>query len=257
MRQTIRALGWLIAILWIVTLLLPVTVIFSLSNLLAPNTVGFREPNYSLSNTVFSMSAPFYVNNTGFYDLSEINTTVVLRNDNRIVATSSNLLPNVPAGTTVDSAYEFSFDLQEIASNHNELLINDADLDLDISLSFRVAYVITFGLATDFTTQWKAPFYNLTVTDSHYNSTTEKFSINMSFTNHAYFTIDGPLLIEIYNNRSETISTIGKNISVPPSTSFQELFESTIIPSAMTDNGTVHIYFAGVQVSQKEWNLNG
>ncbi len=257
MRQTIRALGWLIAILWIVTLLLPVTVIFSLSNLLAPNTVGFREPNYSLSNTVFSMSAPFYINNTGFYDLSELNTTVLLRNDNRTIAASSHQLPNVPAGTTVDSAYEFSFNLQEIASNNKELLTNDADLDLDISLSFRVAYVITFGLATDFTTQWKAPFYNLTVTDSHYNNTTKKFSINMSFTNHAYFTIDGPLWIEIYNNRSETISTIGKNTSVPPSASFQEPFESTIISSAMTDNGTVHIYFAGVQVSQKEWNLNG
>ncbi|MEM3536573.1 MAG: hypothetical protein QXF44_02230, partial [Candidatus Bathyarchaeia archaeon] len=129
LRQTIRALGWAIKIIWIVTLLLPVTVALSLWDLFSSGAFGVREPAMSLSDTELSISAPFYINNTGFYDLSDVNITIKIMNNNNRIAEFSKLFPKVPAKSMLNATYDVSLDLEELFSDNRELLTHDADLD--------------------------------------------------------------------------------------------------------------------------------
>ncbi len=256
MRQTIRALGWIIAILWICTLLLPITVAFSLIKLFESKAVGVQEPTVSFSNGNFSMSAPFHINNTGFYDLSDIGISIQIGRKNKTISTSSRLLPNVPAGTMVNSSCDISVSLEEMVSKDRELLINDTDLNVSVSPRFRVAYIIAFGFSMSFAVQWGAPFYNLTISDVAYDNVSQKFSMWVSFDNHAVYPVNGSLLVMLYNDIGEHIGSATQDVNVPSETPFQTFFELTIDRLKMTRNGVVRLYFGGTQILEKEWELS-
>lgn len=252
MRQTIRALGWIIAILWITTLLLPVTVAFSLMKLLEAKNIGIQETTISFSNGNFSLHMPFYINNTGFYDLSDIDINIQISRKNKTISSSSVHLPNVSAGTKADSSFNFSVSLEELVLKDSELLTNDAELDVNASLSLRVAYAIAFGTSVEFTTFWRAPFHNLTIYDLTYNMTHVTFSV--SFDNHISNQISGPLKVELYNSTNAPIGSATQNVHILPQESFQTSFAIKIAdPTTMTHNGVIRIYFVGAQILEEEW----
>jgi len=257
-RQTIRALGWAIRILWIIALLLPLTVGISLWSISNPKSIGFQEPVVSFSNKTFSFFVPFHINYTGLYDLIDIGMTVFVRKGNKIIAPSpfSIPLPNIPAGQLSNLNYSISFNLTEMAEKNRELLTEDTGLNLTVSLRFRIAYVIAFEVSTNVMWWWGAPFYNLTVSEARYNVTSQTFSGLVDFENHAQFTTNGTMLFEIYNNQSELIGSGEKFLSVASGESFHEFFESTIDPSKVTPNIVIRVYFEDVEILEKEWILS-
>ncbi|MGQ9640573.1 MAG: hypothetical protein ACUVUF_00420 [Candidatus Bathycorpusculaceae bacterium] len=255
MRQTIRAIGWLIAVLWIFTLLLPITVGLSLMRLLESKAMGIQEPTFSFQNGNFSIAMPFYVNNTGFYDLSNISVNVQIQKGNKTISAFLALLPDVPAGVMVNSSCDFSVSLEEIASKDAELFMNDTELSVDAGLGFRVAYVIALGVSMTFPTSWLAPFYNLTASSFAYDSV-NKFSMLLSFVNHAQFPIGGSLIVRLYDEDNELLGSTSQLISVLSDEAFSNVFEITVDePSKMTDNGLIRVYFEEVQIWEGEWTL--
>lgn len=256
-RQTIRALGWAIIILWLITLLLPITIGLSLLKFLEPNAIGFREPTVSFSNGTFSLSAPFYINNTGYYDLSDMNITILIGSNDKTISTFSTLLPNVPAGTMLNSSYDISFSLEEIASNSIELLTDDTDMNWSVSTFFRIAYAIALGVSTNMTIPWGAPFYNLTVSEVSYDVSSQKLSASISFENHADFTSTGTISLEIYDNKSQLVGSTEKYLDVPSGETSSESFDLTIDPSKITEKTFVRVYFETIQILEKEWSSSG
>ncbi|MEM3726485.1 MAG: hypothetical protein QXK98_06460 [Candidatus Bathyarchaeia archaeon] len=255
MRQTIMAIGWLIAFLWIFTILLPVTVGLSLAMLLESKAMGIQEPTFSFQNGNFSISMPFYVNNTGFYDLSDISVNVQIRKENKTISTFSAHLPDVPAGVLVNSSCDFSVSLEEIASKERGLFTNDTELLVDAGLGFRVAYVIALGVSMTFPTSWGAPFHNLTASNFAYDGV-NKFSTLLSFENHAFYPINGSLTVKLFNDNNELLGNTSQYISVLSGEAFNNIFEITVDePSKMTDNGLIHVYFEEVQIWEGEWTL--
>ncbi len=158
MRHTIRALGWIIAILWIIILILPVSVAFSLLKLFETENIGIQEPKGFISNGNISISIPFYIINSGFYDLTDVKISLQIKVGAGKIFTSSAELPTVPAGEMVDSSCNLSLSLQEMLSKNKELLTNDTDLDGNASLSFRVASVMAFRVSTGFAIYWGSAF---------------------------------------------------------------------------------------------------
>jgi len=232
---------------------LPVTIGISLLRILEqPNAIGFKEPTVSFSNGTFSLSAPFYINNTGYYDLSDINVTILIGRNNTTLAAFSSPLLNVPAGTTLNSSYDLSFDIEKIVSKSTELLTDDTTLNLSISTFFEIAYVMSLGVSTNMTTSWGAPFYNLTVSEVSWNFSTQEFTVVLSFENHACFTVNGTILLEMCNSRSELIGLIETCLDVPSDSLFHDVLKLTVDRSKMTDNGIIHIYFENVQILE-EW----
>jgi hypothetical protein len=251
-RQTIKALGWAIRFLWIIVLLLPVSVAFSLWKLAEPGNIGIREPEVAFSGGAFSLSAPFYINNTGFYDLSDANLTISIGHENEVFKTFSSFVPHVPAGTTWNSSYQVSLALQEVASSMG-LLTNDTDLVLGMSASFRVAYVIAFGVSTNFSQPWKAPFHNLTIPEVGYDSSTRKISMIASFENHANFPLEGEFLLEVYNNRSRRIGYFMHYINVASDAPYSGSYEFEVDEFQLTDNEVIRLSFDGVKIYETEW----
>lgn len=257
MRHTIRALSWAIIILWVITLLLPITVALSLLKLLEPNAIGFGEQTVSFSNGAFSLSTPFYINNTGDYDLSDMNITILVGSGNKTLSTFTTPLLNVPAGTVLNSSYDVSFTLEEIAAKSTELLTEDTDLNLSMSASFRIAYVIALGLSTTMTMPWGAPLHNLTVSEVSYDVSSQELSVSVSFENHAAFTPTGAISLEIYDNKSQLIGSTEEYLEIPSGEPFSMSFNLTIDPTKITEKGFVRIYFETIQVLEKEWGSNG
>lgn len=252
MRQTIRALTLAITILWIITLVLPITVGFSLLQLANQKTIGFREPTFSYSNGNFFLSAPFYINNTGFYDLSDINITILAKGHNKTISRFSELFPPVPAGSMINESYDISFSLSELLSKDSELLTDDTNLDLSVYLFFRIAYLIGLGGSTNITTSWGAPFYNLTALAYPYDYSSQRLLLSLGFENHAYFEVNGTMLLEVYNNRSELIGSVTENLNVPSDNSFSNYYELTIDSLQITTNGVIRVYFDNTMIQEEE-----
>ncbi len=257
MRQTIKALGWIIAILWIAVLLLPATVALSILQLMEGQNFGIQEPTFTVSpEGNFTMSMPVYVNNTGFYDLSEITVTIKITKENRTISTLATTLPDVPARTMASSNCTISSSLAELFAQDRELLTNTATLIMRATLHFRVAYAIAFNGTMNFPVDWGAPFNNLDINVINYNLTSGTVSVSINFDNDAYFDLSGPLLIKLYNAEEELISSSQMNLNISSQTHFQDLFEMTVSdPSKMSNSGSIRLYFLDMEIFEGGWIL--
>ncbi|MGB9853840.1 MAG: hypothetical protein ACPLRY_03415 [Candidatus Bathyarchaeales archaeon] len=256
MHQTIRALGWIITIIWIIILILPVTVAFSLIKIFEAKGVGIQEPRGSVSNGTLFLSIPFYIDNTGFYDLTDVEVKLQIFMKNETLSTSSAKLPNVPAGDIVDSSCNFSISLEDLLSKNRELLTSDTELNVNASLSFRVASAIAFQTSTGTTIPWGAPFHKLTIYNIAYDNVSRTFSASISFENNAFFQVNGSLSAKLYNSAGELIGSAKQNVNAPPHEYFEDSLEMTINdPSKITHEGVLRLYFADMQVLEKAWEL--
>jgi hypothetical protein len=229
---------------------LPVTVGFSLLKIFeAKNNVSIGEPSFNLSNGNFSISIPFYMNNTGFYDLSELYAYIKVYDGNKVIAESSTNRLDVPAGEMVASNLSILINLEDIFSEDRELLTNDKELNVSASLHFRVAYALAFTVTTSSIVQWGAPFSNLTIQHIDRNETHQFFSV--SFFNNASFPISGPLRLEILNPSNITVGSMEQQINVPSKELYQGLFEIRF--SELTDGGIIRLYFADILIREERW----
>lgn len=256
MCQTIRAIGWIITILWIIILVLPVTVAFSLIEIIEAKGVGIQEPMGSISNGNLFLSIPFYIDNTGFYDLTDVEVELKIFMKNETLSTSSAKLPNIPAGEMVDSKCNFSLSLEELLSKNMELLTKDTELNINASLRFSVASAIAFQASTGSTISWGAPFHKLTVHSITYNNASHVLSASISFENRAFFQVNGLLSAKLYNYEGELIGSTTRNVNVPSQESFEDSFAVTINnPSKITREGVLRLYFADMQILEEAWEL--
>ncbi len=253
-----KAVTLMMIFLWIVALGLPAAVALSVSNLLQPNTIAFREPDVAYADGSFSLSGPFFINNTGFFDLSDVNASLLLATQNHaLVSSYIGTLPAAGAGSTITSTYRFDIPLNGSTLHEAHLLTESADLNLNASLSFSVISLITLGIGSTFVTRWRAPFSNLTISNPAYDQGTGNFSFSVSFTNSANFEYSGILAVKATQNDNQTIGSIETTIRVSLRTSFQQTFVLYVGTHPFADSGTIEMYFDGVEITQRGWSLGG
>jgi hypothetical protein len=258
MHQVIGALTLMTIFISIIALGVPATVAISISSLLQPNTIAFREPDITYADGVFWLSGPFFINNTGFYDLSDLNATMLLETpDNATLSSDAKLLPILSAGSTVTSFYQLSFPLNSSDGLDEELLTRGADLSLNTSMSFTVISIITVGISSTFVVRWRAPFVNLTISSPRYDNLSEEFSFSLSFANSANFELSGVLIVDVTNNVNDLIGSTRMSVNLSSRTLFRQSFDVSINRSVITNSGTVSVYFDGVNITQKGWSLDG
>ncbi|MEM3580824.1 MAG: hypothetical protein QXH40_04335 [Candidatus Bathyarchaeia archaeon] len=248
MRHTVKALRLIIVVLWIAVLLLPVTVALSLWKIFeVRDNVRVGEPSLSVSNGNFSISVPFYMNNVGFYDISELCVNIRIYDGSKEILEFSTSPLNIPAGRMLESNLSASANLTDMLSRDRELLTNSKDLDVAIALHFRVAYVLAFNVARNFTYKWGAPFSNLNISNFSFDGT--RASFQLSFSNNASFPLSGPLRLELYNLSNNLLNWTVQNLIVPSNGLYEKLFEiqSSELPS------TIRLYFADVLICEMPW----
>lgn len=251
MRLTIKAIGFTVALLWIITLTLPVSVTLSLLKLAEGKNLGIKEPTFTFTNGNLSLTMPFYINNTGFYDISEAKVQVKICKANIVLAEVSKTLPEIQAGQTVEANCSFTASLEEVFQKDRTLLTEDADLNVNATLHFRVAYLIAFNIASVSATQWGAPFHNLTVYGETYNKTSHVLSFYVSFNNHASFPLEGSVTVSIINLNNETIGATSLNLNVQPGEAFLEHVEVAVNPQKMTNSVLVRLSLANLEILRR------
>jgi hypothetical protein len=252
-QQTIKALSWAIRVFWVFALVLTISVAVSLSKLAESCTIGVRQSEVSYFDNIFSLAPPFYINNTGFYDFTDVNFTVSVNDAVGKLSAASVLIPTVRAGSSVDSSLIINVSVAKLSPRTFALLTNDVDLSLDVSASFGLAHAITFGLSTNFSQPWRAPFHNFTVLAVTYNASIAQLSITVSFENHATYPLYGSFTLQAYNNRSKCIGYFQDEVNVQPSSPFSGSYEFGIDAAELTSDNYVGLYFEGTEILEQEW----
>jgi len=252
MRQSIRALGWASRILWIATVVFMVTALYSPLKLLLERQIEIGSPQPSFSNSTITVSIPLFINNTGFYDLSNLNVrTSVADHDGTLISASTTSAENIPRGGSINETHAISVGIGDIISkNLTHLLFNDSTLVLDLSVGLKIAHVIPLQVSTSLNMSWGAPLYDpaIRIVDSPepYNSTHFNMTAELSFENHSPFDIDGTLSLEVFNERDEFLGLWGGLLSAHSGEPHNEQV-TVYIPSdaifKFSGSGEVHAHF--------------
>ena len=266
MRQSIRALGWATKILWIATAVFMVTSLYSPLKLMLERQMEIGSPQISFSNETITVSLPFSINNTGFYDIADLNvTTSVADYNGTLISTSTTFVQNIPRGGIANETHRVSISLNEIISkNLTYLLFDDTTLNLNASLGMKIAHVIPLQVSTSSNMSWAAPLYNLSIGKmgfpDWYNSTHHNTTVWLSFENHSPLDVNGTIKLEIFNERAEYVG-FGTNLINAPSISEYNEKVTIYIPSdnlsKFTDTGKVHAYFRSPMGSLDWWFTYG
>jgi len=246
MRYVVRALGWATKIVWILIVVFAATSVYSALNV----RMGFGQPQVFLSSESIVISVPLFVNNTGLYDLSELNMTVAVMDYNgSLVSTSTTFVPSIPRGSSIETAHNVSMSLDDITSKLLNYLFNDTVFNVDMSLKLNFAHAIPFQISTNMTMPWGAPFYNFSIGQISYNYlnlTHQELIVSMTFENHSpYFGVDGTMQVEIYNanDNGELLGFSTSDLNVPSHSSYAGQVEMIVDASRITGSGEVHFYF--------------
>jgi len=232
MKHAIRALSIATTVLWILTVFFSVTSIYSALKL----SFGFGELEASASSEVFTMSLPFYINNGGFYDISDLNvTTDINSRDGMRISNSTTLIPLISRGSRVDRAHNISISMDDIISKDlTDLLFQDSVFDIDMFVALKYARAIPLQLSSNTTMFWGAPLANISIGEISYipipgNLTHLKIIVPFSFENHSSFTLDGTVRLELVD-----VGVGETSISVPPMTAYSTQVEVVVRSDART-----------------------
>jgi len=244
MKYAVRALGWATKIFWIFIIAFSATSVYSAMNV----RMSFGEPQLSLSSEFLVISIPLFINNSGFYDLSELNITVdVMDYNGSLVLTSTTFVSLIPRDSSVETMHNVSMSLDDIISKAEIYLFNDTIFNVDMSMKLNFARVVPFRVSMNKTIPWGAPLYNFSVggiSYDYHNVTHQRVIIPLSFENHSpYFGVDGTMHIEMYNDRGEVIAFGTSSLDAPSNSKYEGQVELIVDVLKLTPSGEMHFYF--------------
>ena len=257
MKQAIRALAIAIIILWILLIAFAATAVYSVMNL----GIGFGETQFFLSNDNVVLSLPFFINNTGYYDISELNvTTRVTDYNGTLLALSETFVPLVASGSNIETAHNISIDLSDMSMEYAEIFFNDSSFGLDAFIALNFANVIPVQVSINMTIPWGAPLSNLSIGEIFVLPDNRTVVIPVSFENHSYFDIAGTMQLEVYNDVDELVTSGQTSLDVPSSYGYDEQVEaysSLEDASKLTESGKVHFVFETSMFTVERWVTYG
>ena len=246
MRQSIRALGWATKILWIAAAVFMVTSLYSPLKLMLERQIEIGSPQTSFSNGTIAISLPFFINNTGFYDISDLNvTTSVADYNGTLISTSTTSVQNIPRGGSVNETHRISISLNDIISkNLTYLLFDDTTFNLNASVGLKIAHIIPLQVSINTTWEWQAPLHNFSIKEkshSPYNATHSKVVVLLSFNNTSpYNWGDWTIIFELYNN-GECMGSGNTTMNVSPG--YHEWEVEMLAKGDPREIKKIHVYF--------------
>ena len=255
MKPAIRALGIATIIIWIFLIVFSVTAVYSVMSL----GIGFGEAQFFPSSEGVVLSLPFFINNSGYYDISELNVTTRITDSNGTLLTvSKTFVPLVSTGGNVEAAHNISIELSDVIERI-ELIFNDSFFAFDTFVSLNFAHIVPVQLSMNMTVPWGAPFSNVSVGEISvfpFNSTHERVVVPLSFENHSFFNITGTMQLEIYNNLDELVTSGETDLDVQSQQPYDgqfEMYPSIAEASKLTETGKVRLIFETPMFTVEQW----
>ena len=240
MKQALWALGWAIKILWISVIAFGVTVAYSAMSLRA----GLGQPRTLSSNGLVTIALPFFINNTGFYEMSDLNITTNIKDYNgTLVSTSTTVVPRIPPNSAIEKTHNVSINMDYLTQNLTHLIFNDSNLTIDAFIAMTFAHAIPLQISTSTTTWWGAPLHNFSIGEISFDLVTQKMTIPLSFENHSPLYINGTMRLEIYNSHKEYLGSGTTGVSVLSNSAYEGKIKVSVDLSRLTEKGQAHLYF--------------
>jgi len=241
MKQAIKALSTATKILWTIVIVFTITAAYSAINL----RVSLGKLETSVSDTTVTLSIPLFINNTGFYEITDINiTTHIKDHDNKTISTSTTIVPALPPSNNIQKAHNITLNISNLTKEFTYLAFNDSVFNMCTLVTLRFARVIPVQISLNATMPWGAPFSNFSVGDISLNYAEKKLTAPLSFkNNNTFFNINGTMRLEVYNEKNEQISTAEVLIEVPAGSGFRGSVEMEVDPSELTLEGQIYIFF--------------
>jgi len=245
MRQAIRALGWATKIFWIVIAVFMITCLYSAMSLMTGD-IPLGKPELSFSNGTATVSLPFSFNNTGLYDISDLNITTCIADYNgTLISASTTFVPLIPHGNNVEETHNVSISLDNIVSkNLTYLFFNSGNFSIEIFAGLKFANIFPFQISINTTMPWGAPLNNFSIGEISFDYINRKIIIPLSVKNDSpYFDLSGNIHFDIYNYENELVDSGMTTLDVKPGESYEGPLELSVDPSTLEERGRIHFFF--------------
>jgi len=209
MRQSVRVLGWTVNIVTFLIFIFLMMPIYSLVQTMAMGQ-GIKAGEPSLENLggKIVLSTPFTVNNTGYFEISELRITTVLKDPKGTdITDATTIFEKIPSGLPDSKRHNLSLSINDIVNkNLTYLFFNDAKFLMDTIVELRYANILRFKvLIPNASMPWGAPFSNFRLGEPSIpkpipgepNVFSTGFPV--SFENHSPFPIRGTISVNVYN----------------------------------------------------------
>ncbi len=244
MKHAVRALGWATKIFWILIIAFTATAVYSALDIQA----SLGHPRLVSSNGLLVFSLPLSINNTSYYDLSELNlTATVMDATGPVISQSTTYVPLVQRGSFITHVHNASIDLNDLVQGTPDYLFNDTVFEVNMSLTVRYASAFVFRFSENETLDWGAPLYNFSVGQivySPHNATHQKAVVPLSFANHSSFSnVTGTIYLESYSDEAEWIGSGTANVDVSRHAAYDGYIEAFVDSTRLMGSGALHFYF--------------
>ena len=261
MNIAIKMLSISTFILWITIIFFSATAVVSVLDV----KVGIGNPQMIPSSKGVDLSLPFYINNTGFYELADLNlTTRVTDPRGKVMDQTETIIPSIPKGTNVTASHTVPVDLDDIIEmDYLALLLEDSHFNVELFASVNFARAIPVQFSMNTSIPWGAPLANFDLGElsvSSFNSTHAEATIPISFENHAIMGMQGLMRLEIYDSAQRLIASGEVVADAPAEQSFAEMFY--LYPRQqdlfeLTSGRDVHVFFSTAVFMVDWWEEYG
>ena len=255
MKPAIRALGIATIVIWIFLIVFAATAVYSVMNL----GVDFGEVEFFTSSNGVVLSLPFFINNTGYYDISELNiSTRIMDSNGTLLKLSQTFVPLVSSGSNVEEAHNISIESDDIMERI-ELVFNDSSFVFDAFITLNFANIVPVQMSMNMTMPWGAPLSNVSVGEISrlpFNATHDRVVVPLSFENHSFFDVTGTMNFEIYNDVEELVTSGETSLDAQSESTYNEqvdVYLSLTDASRLTESGKVRLIFETSIFTVEQW----
>jgi hypothetical protein len=206
--------------------------IFSISAIYSMQNISFQlgSPQATtMQDNELVFTFPIRIVNNGLYDLNDLNISTEIQDaQNSIIAQGFTFLPVVDRAEALNMTHQIEVNLTDTLQTHQYLAFEDADLNVNTTVSMRTAELISLQVSSNITVPWGAPLYNLTfgtpMCSVQIDNNSMRFyrvTVPMAFENHASFDLNGTIQLDLLGNGS--IPTVASKtfFDVPQQSAYQ------------------------------------
>lgn len=248
MRQSVRALGWTITIVTLVTFIFLGFSLYSLYQLVMSQGIKPSDWSFNVSNGNYVISMPFEVNNTSYFDITELDIGTVIKGSDGVVITYSRTsFGSVPSQGLVERSHNISIDINKmIEGNLTYLLFTDGEIYVDTLIGLRYANIIGFNVTmANASIPWRAPI-SVSIGDPDF--LLEEFLVEVPFilVNQSPISLEGVVSVSIYNQDGSLLGFGDTTMSVRSESTFSDEIEVRLTLESLqnyTGTGYLEIRF--------------
>ncbi len=265
MRQSIRALGWVVTISIILLFAFLASAVYSIFQMaIFGQGIKMGDLQAEMKDGSLKLSMPITINNTGYYEINEFKITTTLKDSyGTVIATNTTTITGIKRGDLKSEVHAVSLRFDDLLLKMKHLLFNDTEINLLISVGLKYAYALGFQISmANISMPWGAPLYGLNLKEINirgFNGTHLFLEMSLYLENHSFLDIGGLLHLTIYNEKGEEIGEGIGFLHVPPG-EIQEDPVPVIIalthPESFTGRGYIDVSLQ-IPISEHPIELGG